>query len=66
MQIDSAALPALDLSTPATGNTRTNITQVFWQRMLRALRFDRLVYPDIESDPRGTRQAAAIVDRRSP
>lgn len=62
MQVDSAALPASELSTPATGGTRERVVspKVVW-RMLRVLQFDRSVYPEVESDSNGTRQAAAIV-----
>lgn len=63
VHIDSGALPASKLSIPSTRGSHERLTSrgVVWQRMLRVIRFDRSVYPEIESDPSGTRQAAAIV-----
>ena len=63
VQVDSGALPASELTTPGTDGTQERITsrRVVWERMRRVLRFDRSVYAEVESDPAGTRQAAAIV-----
>ena len=63
MHVDSGALPASELLIPETGSSRERATarRIVWQRVLRVSRFDRTVYSDIESDPRGIRQAAAIV-----
>lgn len=63
VHVNSGALPASELPVSATGGARERFRsrRVVWQRMLRVIRFDRSVYADVESDPGGTRQAAAIV-----
>ena len=62
MHVDPRALSASELLA-ATGSSaeRATSSRIVWQRMFRVIRFDRTVYAEIESDPRGIRQAAAIV-----
>ena len=63
VHVDTVALPASEILTAAPGSLAERATRrrIVWHRMLRVIRFDRTVYADIESDPRGVHQAAAIV-----
>ena len=65
MHVNSASIPASKLSGPAMVGARKDVITrgVVWRRMIRVLRFDRTVYAEVESDPSGTRQAVAVVQK---